>query len=197
MADIRMTEEQLATVTAAAAKAGAEAAIAALGAQGGPPAPQTEEGRHQSYRRWLLNKETPAAVVVAPKFLRVRSPVTQATFEIKVVASRSDVEGRILDVIHYRHPDGWQGQRPEGMEYSVKGYVTQEFKRWAADTFFLTDLRAWVNLGLSKARARGLTLLGDATDEPSTPPPSPMYPEAHEQPPPAQPDPTALVGEMT
>jgi hypothetical protein len=152
---IEITAEELDARIAAASRAGAEAAIAAMMAQGRPaPAtpPPSLADQDSAYMRSLKELHGRPAMT-EPELIACKSPETDATF-----FARCDATGRVLDLVDYREPDGHDryededgGRMPHGAPIrNANGAYEQSFLQHRYETYRLADLRMYVGKNLMK-----------------------------------------------
>lgn len=79
------------------------------------------------------------------------SPATGATFKARVIRSRSFPKGRVVELLEYTEPAGYDvhtsdgGLVPDGVPIrSKEGSFTPQFKMWRYQTFWRRDLSEFV-----------------------------------------------------
>lgn len=152
---IILTHEQLQTLITASVSA-------ALAGRPGPslPAPMTEDEKLADLARQYSGVDR---AVPREKLVPCVSEDTGATFTARVIESRSDPNGRIVELLDYKRPDGCDrhvddmppGLVPKGLmiHRSDNGHPTLQYKQWLWTTFWQADLRRFVGLPL-KTRFR-------------------------------------------
>ena len=78
-----------------------------------------------------------------------RSPVTGATFALRLVHSKAFPEGRVVEMVDYARPEGWDRHREDGGLYegpremmsinSETGLQHLRYRTWVYQTFWQTD----------------------------------------------------------
>jgi hypothetical protein len=79
------------------------------------------------------------------------SPVTKARFTARLIASSVFPQGRVIELLDYVRPDGWDVPRldgglvPDGMDRkNDRGELSKEFANWARKEFWQKDLEMLV-----------------------------------------------------
>jgi hypothetical protein len=152
MADIRITEEQLATLLTNAVKA----AVAAQAPAEGARATMTSEERFHAQVDEV--RTVPGPAIRVDMVEGCVSHVTGSTFSAEIQ------HGRVVNLLDYRHPAGIDkhenegGVIPNGFPIlKTDGQPTKEYKQHVWETYLQTDLRTFVGKplpGYVKAPAR-------------------------------------------
>jgi hypothetical protein len=143
MADVRLTQEQFNDAIKAAAQAGAEAAVAAMGGRAAaqPLSAQSPEEQFQAQKEALFGsrREGPPHT-----FVKNCESVTGAKF-----TARIDHRGIIVNLDDYTHPAGTETLITEGglvpSGYKIGG---DQHKQWKWSSFWQADINAFVGKAL-------------------------------------------------
>lgn len=159
---VTLTQEQFDQLLAAArGGSSAQEVAVAVAREFQKPQIGTAEERFEAFRKEL--KPEPAPSEMAEILVDCRSHVTKATFRARVVASRTFPAGRIVELVDYKRPSGWDvpkssgGLVPDGMtilkdnanpsDMNPEKY-TPQFLDWAWGTFWKVDLVEYVGKAL-------------------------------------------------
>ena len=160
---LTITREELKTLLEAAATA---AAIAAK---------QGEGERVRAEVAGIMTARTPdESMAAAMQALRgttkprapeglipCRSPITDATFSARVVRSRAFPKGRILELLDYQRPEGWDKHKDDGglylgprelMQVDSQGVPHWGYRKWVYEEFWAKDIAALAGKSASYLR---------------------------------------------
>lgn len=158
MSDVRLTKEQLDTMITAAAKAGAEAALAGFGA-GTPTAAQPAHGRFEDaspdeqFTAMMRERRGQHLPPLPTNLHKCKSHVTGATFDAIV-----DHKGIVAEIPNYEIPEKAKlsevngGVVPDGIPMldRVSGKPHKLYSKWLWETYWREDLRTFVGKPLPK-----------------------------------------------
>lgn len=136
-------KEEIAEIVAAAVKA-------ALEAFSGPVA-STPEERFEAFSKQVHPEPRPSTEHVE-RLVPCRSPITSSTFVARVVKSRTYPAGRVVELIDYTQPAGFDVPKSEGGLFSdgvpirgdSSGGYSVQFNKWAWEEFWRKDLVEFV-----------------------------------------------------
>jgi hypothetical protein len=139
---ITLTPEMLQTLVAAEAAKAVKAAMGQLESRSADDLFQAQHDRDRGIGRPL-----------APETLvPCTSPLTGSTFTARTVSSRAYPSGRVMELLDYQRPTGWDVHRDNGGLYDgvpedlipvpTTGKVPVKFAKWVFQTFWQTDANA-------------------------------------------------------
>jgi|HubBroStandDraft_1064217.scaffolds.fasta_scaffold61257_2 hypothetical protein len=155
MSEISLTKKDLQDLLAGAAKAGAEAAVAAMRG----PSPQLTDGEQLSPTEALIHKARHRVPPEPDRYVPCVSAITGAAFVAVVAKSRPYPQGRVTRFATYTMPEGWDvlcasnelierngGAAPPGYGLMPQGMTAgdEAHKNWTYQTFARRDLSQYV-----------------------------------------------------
>lgn len=144
MADVKVTEGVLADLIASKVR---EEVAKLMTATSPDEAIQKALDRHRGKDRPLPPEE----------LVECASPITGATFTARLIASRTYPAGRVIELLEYTRPAGWDrhkvdgGLVPDGMEMVSQfrpGKPDALYANWVRKTFWEKDLEVLVGRAL-------------------------------------------------
>lgn len=158
MARFELTEEQFHAAIAAAAKSGAEAALAGVAERSGPAAvgrwddlsPNEQFLEQMKERRGARLPPIPTETIKG-----LVSDFTGSTFSAEVQ------HGIVVTLGDYAYPTGFDSHQEEGgivpnrmTILDTNGQPSPEYRQWRWENFYQADLRSYVGKALPKHKAQ-------------------------------------------
>jgi hypothetical protein len=92
------------------------------------------------------------------RLLPFLSPESNATMLLRVIESKGYPDGRIVDLLEYTYPEGFDvyqhagGLVPDGLQMTRpdNGHKLPKYNQWLYDTFWKRDLNAYVGRPMSR-----------------------------------------------